>query len=77
MKVKLKRPAFIGGSLFKPDNGPVEISDEFKDQLPKDAVILNGTQPVAAKPVAKPSDLKDFDIARAGAEGIAAKAARK
>lgn len=41
MWVKLKRDLFIGGNLYKAVDTGTEISDEFRDQLPKDAEVMS------------------------------------
>lgn len=50
MWVILKRDLFVGANLYKAVSSGTEIPDFFRDQLPKDAVIMDG--PVSIAPVA-------------------------
>ncbi len=76
MKVILKRPAFIEGTVYPSHLGPVTIPDALRDKLPKDAKILGAKEVVAPKPVEEPS-LRDFDTDRANADAVARRTAKK
>lgn len=49
MLVRFKRKAFIGGKFYKPSDYGQEVSDEYRDALPKDADILDEDEVARAK----------------------------
>jgi len=48
MWVILKRDFFAGGHLYKANTSGTEVNDKFKDQLPKDAVVISEQLPIPA-----------------------------
>lgn len=60
MLVKLHRPVFLAGVRYRSrNNEPVEIPEEFREKLPKDAEVL--PEPDISEPVVKKSK-KGLDL---------------
>lgn len=64
MKVVLKRDLFLDGAFYSASKNPNIIPDEFANQLPKDAVVVEASTP-ALKPVDTDNTLRDYDTVRA------------
>lgn len=70
MNVILKRNLFVDGKRFRkaPHNGTTFIPDDYKQFLPKDAVVVD--QPYVPTINLKGLTLRDLDLSRADADAV-------
>lgn len=73
MLVKFKRDCFLDNTLYRTSDLGVQVPDEFKDRLPRDAEIMKAPK-VEPK---RHETLRDFDEVRAADEAFEKRAKGK
>jgi|TARA_R110000787_G_scaffold225494_1_gene333433 hypothetical protein len=73
--VKFRRP-FFAPDAVKYDKGVQEFPDEFIDQLPSTAQLVDKMEPVEIKPIDSRSDLHNADAERASSDALVAATAQ-